>query len=95
MSKVKVKLPLPSHEDAEGGGWGWDRILGFHPSSDIRHNHDGKDVSCTYRLRITPSESFWYSFPLGAEWISGLQNEERRNWSLVNVTSPSFLWRSA
>ena len=56
MPKVKVNISLPSHEDAGGG----DAILVFHPSFDIRHNYDGRDVSCTYRLHFTPKEISWY-----------------------------------
>ena len=70
-------------------------MLVFHPAFGIRHNYDGRDVSCTYGLHFTPNEISWYTCLLGAEWIPGLLNADRRNWSLENFTLPSVLWRNA
>jgi hypothetical protein len=53
-------------------------MLSFHPHFGIRHNQDGRVVSCTRRTQFTPKEIAWYSFLLQAEWAPGLLNADRR-----------------
>jgi hypothetical protein len=55
-----------------------DGMFGFHPYFDIRHNLDGKVVSCTRRPHVTLKEISWCLFLLEAEWTLGLLDTDRR-----------------
>ena len=54
-----------------------DRMLGFHPYFDIRHNKNGRIVSPRRRPHFTPKEISWYLFLSEAVWTPRYLNADR------------------